>query len=112
MSEAKREWVVASKAGVPQEDLADVLAVLDDYGSEPYHREKERVQLAVLRLSRWRHEPLRDLMDTARADYRDVLMAAEYWREPNLPQDGPEGRPSNTRGGPARVPRWLYSTEQ
>jgi hypothetical protein len=61
---------------------ADVLAVLDRYGTESYHRERERVQLAILKLceEEGRDDPAA-YVDAACADYRDVLAWAE---SPNL----------------------------
>ncbi len=56
---------------------AAVLDLLDQYGSEPHHRERERVHLAIVELSRGSLDELRRLMDYAKRDYRDVL----YWTE-------------------------------
>lgn len=62
------------------EDFDEAMAILDDYGSEDYHLWKEGVQLAVLKMSNGKLERLRGSMETARGDYRDVIMIA---REPN-----------------------------
>jgi len=66
----------------PGREPADVLAVLDRYGGESYHRERERVQLAILKLceEEGRDDPTA-YVETACADYRDVLAWAE---SPNL----------------------------
>jgi hypothetical protein len=62
----------------------DVLAALDRYGTEPYHREIERVQHAILELARGDVEELETLVRAAVVDYRDVL----YWRTLESPPDG------------------------
>lgn len=66
----------------PGRELAEVLAVLDRYGAESHHRERERVQLAILKLcdGEARDDPTA-YVEAACADYRDVLAWAE---SPNL----------------------------
>ncbi|MEM1210073.1 MAG: hypothetical protein AAGI54_12480 [Planctomycetota bacterium] len=54
------------------------LVVLDTYGDEQWHREKCRVQLAVLMSCNGKLERLRDLIEIAKLDYRDVLVGAEF----------------------------------
>jgi hypothetical protein len=56
----------------------EVFAVLDRYGVESSERERDRVQLAVLKLARGRMESLRRELEAAKYDYRDTLSAAEY----------------------------------
>jgi hypothetical protein len=58
----------------PAELFAQVLAVLDEYE----HRERERVQLAVLKLAGGSMKRLRYEIEGAKCDYRDVLSPAEY----------------------------------
>ena len=53
-------------------------AELSRYGSEAHEREAERVRLAILRLCDGQLERLADMVATAKQDYRDVLMWAEY----------------------------------
>lgn len=55
-----------------------VLAMLDGYGTESWHRELWRVRLAVLKLADGSLDGLRSALDIARVDYRDVLALAEY----------------------------------
>ena len=62
----------------PSEDCATVMALLDDYGTKSYEREKDRVQLAVLKLAAGSIDDLLCLIQTAKLDYRDVLSLAEY----------------------------------
>jgi GrpB-like predicted nucleotidyltransferase (UPF0157 family) len=65
----------------PAVALTDVLAVVDNYGAEPYQREKERVQMAALKIAGGNLARLREAMALARTDYRDVLATAEYPNE-------------------------------
>ena len=67
-----------------------VLELLDTYGVESYERERERVQLAILKLSAGSEEKVREYVDVAKRDYRDVLFWAEYPEESKL--DTPEKR--------------------
>lgn len=75
--------VLAKIADVlPDRDAAEVLAVLDRYGTEPHEQERRRVQLAVLKLCDEAAEPdLERTVADAKADFRDVLVWAEA---PNL----------------------------
>lgn len=74
MLAAVRQWL-------PDEDTATVLAVLDAYGTEPYERERERVQIAILKLSEGNVDKLLQCVTAAKLDYRDVLYWAEYSEE-------------------------------
>src|SRR5260370_23832906 len=69
---------------------ARVLELLDGYGVESYERERERVQLAILKLSEGNEEKLREFIAVAKRDYRDVLFWAENPEESRL--DTPEKR--------------------
>lgn len=62
----------------PPAKAEKVLAILDQYGSESSHRERNRVQLAILKLSGGDIQKLRDEVKIANSDYRDVLAPAEY----------------------------------
>jgi hypothetical protein len=57
-------------------EAAEALLLLDAYGDN----DRDRVQLALLRLSGGDMRRLRTLLDDARRDYRDTLAAAEYDR--------------------------------
>lgn len=57
---------------------AEALAALDTYGAEPWQRERERVQLAVLKQPGGRLDALRRFLELAKSDYRDALVGAEY----------------------------------
>ena len=67
-----------------------VLELLDSYGVESYERERERVQLDILKLSTGSEEKVRDYVAVAKRDYRDVVFWAEYPEESRL--DTPEKR--------------------
>jgi hypothetical protein len=55
-----------------------VLALLAEYGREDWHREVDRVHLAILKLSAGDIDALRRELEAAKSDYRDVLAFAEY----------------------------------
>jgi hypothetical protein len=67
-----------------------VLELLDAYGVEAYERERERVQLAILKLSEGNEEKVREFVAVAKRDYRDVLFWADNPEEAKL--DTPEKR--------------------
>lgn len=61
----------------PSGQYEDVMSVLAEYG-ETWHREPDRVQLAVLKLAAGKLDALRQNIKIAKEDYRDVLAGAEY----------------------------------
>ncbi len=73
MTHTRADVVAAVRAGFPGSDAATILAILDLYGTEPYEREKERVQLAVVALSQGSEDKLLYFVQCAKTDYRDVL---------------------------------------
>lgn len=83
--------LVERKAGdeFPGEDTPRVMTILDQYGVRPHERERERVQLAILKLSGGKLEELQKQVEVAKKDYRDVLLYAEYplWAESPLPME-------------------------
>lgn len=58
--------------------LRTALAVLDQYGSEPWHKEIARVRLAALKLASRDISALQAHVNVACRDFRDVLSSAEY----------------------------------
>ena len=84
------EVVAVVQKTFAESDWARVLELLDDYGVESYERERERVQLAILKLSEGKEEKLGEFVAVAKRDYRDVLFWAEYPEEARL--DTPEKR--------------------
>lgn len=73
MPPTREEVLAAVAASFPGRDPAPILALLDRYGTEPWERERERVQLAILALAEGDAPKLGDLVDAAKRDYRDVL---------------------------------------
>ncbi len=65
--------LAAVRASFPHNDAATILSVLDLYGTEPYEREKERVQLAIVALAAGDEDKLLYFVQCAKTDYRDVL---------------------------------------
>jgi hypothetical protein len=75
---ATREAVLQSVAlHFPDQDPASIMAILDTYGPDAGHPEKARVQLAVLTRSEGDLKKLREWLEVAKVDYRDVLRGAE-----------------------------------
>ena len=63
----------------PNQALTTITDALNLYGVEPFERERERVQLAILKLSKGDLDQLWYYLDRAKQDYRDVLYWAEYY---------------------------------
>jgi len=51
---------------------------LQRYGNEQHERETARVRVAILKVAGASREQIREWVDVAKRDYRDVLAAAEY----------------------------------
>jgi hypothetical protein len=82
MVDYKRDLVIAkAKQCFPNEDQGKVMGILDLYGEESHWREKERVQIAILKLSGGDLENLRAYAEIAKSDFRDVLASAEFPEE-------------------------------
>ena len=62
-----------------------VLGILDRYGAESWHRERERVHLAILKQCNGDVGRVSTLVERACADFREVLAGAEYPEEFSLP---------------------------
>lgn len=60
------------------DEYASVMAILSEYGTEKWHRERARVQLAALKWANGSVRRLRTSVGSAKCDYRDVLAGAEY----------------------------------
>ena len=84
MPHSRDEVVAVVRKTFPESAHARVLELLDTYGVESYERERERVQLAILKLSDGNEEKLREFVAVAKRDYRDVLFWAEYPEESRL----------------------------
>jgi hypothetical protein len=77
MPQTRDEVIAAIRTAFPPGDETIILAVLDLYGTEPYERERERVQIAIVGLSAGSEEKLKELVQVAKTDYRDILA----WQE-------------------------------
>ena len=74
----EREAVIAAvRAAFPSGDLTVIVELLDHYGTEPYERERERVQLSIVSLSQGSEDKLLQLIQIAKTDYRDILSWVE-----------------------------------
>ncbi|MGB3543445.1 hypothetical protein [Rubrivirga sp.] len=60
------------------EDVDEARSVLEGYGAEEWHRERDRVWLAVIKQSGGSVVQLQEWVDLACRDYRDALAGAEY----------------------------------
>jgi hypothetical protein len=78
MSFSREDVLTAVTQWFPNEDSATVMSVLDFYGIETYERERERGQIAILKLSQGNADKLLHNVQVAKQDYRDVLYWAEY----------------------------------
>ena len=76
VSRADVERVV--RRDFPADRFDEVIATLDEYGTEDWQRERDRVQLAVLKLAGGNFDHLRGYIEWAKSDFRDVLGPAEY----------------------------------
>ncbi|HEX9748471.1 MAG TPA: hypothetical protein VGB86_08715 [Methylomirabilota bacterium] len=56
----------AAEAAFPEGRVSGVMELLSRYGTEPHERERERVQLATLKLSEGDEVRLRDLVNLAK----------------------------------------------
>lgn len=78
----------------PEEQHEIVRDVLDWYGDQDYQRDPIRVRLAALKLADGDLGELKEMINAARVDYRDILSWAEYPNE----LDRSLGRNKMTRG--------------
>ena len=60
------------------EDPETVLRVLDEYGTERCHQERDRVHLAILKHSGGSIGRLRQAVEIAKSDCRDAIAPGEY----------------------------------
>jgi hypothetical protein len=88
VAQSRNDVAARVEDGFDESRWASVLEALDRYGVEPHERERERVQLAILRLSAGNEDKIREYVAIAKRDYRDVLLWAEHPQEARL--DTPE----------------------
>lgn len=60
------------------DEYATVTAMRGEYRPEKWRQGCNRVQLAVLKVANGNVQKLRACLDSAKQDYRDILVAAEY----------------------------------
>jgi hypothetical protein len=84
MAHTREEVVAVVQKTFPETSHTRMLELLDCYGVESYERERERVQLAILKLSEGNEEKLREFVAVAKRDYRDVLFWADNPAEARL----------------------------
>ena len=75
-TEADLERIIARDFS--SESIPAVRALLSRYGTEDWHREILRVQMACLKCANGDLQALEQEAEAACRDYRDVLSAAEY----------------------------------
>ena len=81
MTRKKRGWdPVRQKIARywPDADPEEIMSVLNEYGTESFERGRQRVHLAILKLSEGQRDELPKLVKMAKRDYRDVLAYAQY----------------------------------
>jgi len=102
------------KRDFPPEQVAAVLAALEECGKEKWQREADRVRLAILKLANRDLQKLRYWLEAAKCDYRDVLGPAEYPRyhkkwNPKKAASEEEWRKKMIDSDWAQYERWLKS---
>src|ERR1041384_5108875 len=90
MPHTRDDVIAVVQKTFPESAHARVLELLDTYAVESYERERERVQLAILKLSEGNEQKLREFVAVAKRDYRDLFFWAENPDEAKL--DTPEVR--------------------
>lgn len=78
----------------PADEIVSVMQMLNKYGTESWHREIPRVQIASLKVANGDKQRLSACLKSAMKDYRNVLSAAEYplygkrgWTRQGLPEE-------------------------
>jgi len=83
---------------------------VDGYGTEAWHKERDRVQLAVLMQCDGKVERLRQLVELAGRDFRDALVGAEYPEEVQAsPKTPPAEMAAIRQRDRAQYEAWLAS---
>jgi hypothetical protein len=68
------DWI---KRYFTAEQIPEVMNILSEYGKETWHRETERVKRDAVILSRGSIGKLKNAIELAKNDYRDVLISEE-----------------------------------
>ena len=90
MAHSREDVLAAIRATFPKGSRTRAWELLDTIGPAAHEGERERVQLAILKLSQGNEEKLRQGVEVAKRDFRDALLLAEYADEAKL--DTPEKR--------------------
>jgi hypothetical protein len=85
MERLSPEVIAVVRTQFASADRPLVLELLQRYGHAPHEREHDRVYLALLELSQGDVGKLREALNVAKVDYRDVLVWAEDRRNPVSP---------------------------
>ncbi len=88
MAHTREDVLALIRASFGEEDRDLAARLLDAYPTEACALERERVQLAIIKLSQGSVEKLKEHLAVAEADYRDVLLWADDPREARI--DTPE----------------------
>ena len=80
----------AVREAFPDADHAEIMALLNTYGTQPYERERERVQLTIVRICQGDVSKLPYQVEIAKIDYRDILVFAN--RPIPTPEEGAKDR--------------------
>ena len=85
MERLSPEVIAAIRTQFSSAEQPLVLELLQRYGDAPHEREQDRVCLALLELSQGDVGKLREALDVAKTDYRDVLVWAGERTNPVSP---------------------------
>ena len=73
MPHTRDDVLAAAAAAFQPGELATILAELDLYGIERHEPERARVQLAIIELSGGSKDKIREYVQVAKTDYRDIV---------------------------------------
>ncbi len=76
---------------------AEAESLLQTYGQESWHREADRVRVAILKLAGDSLEEVQHFLDVANQDFRDVLASAEYPEQMSHPPLNPGNRDEHAK---------------
>ena len=68
---------LAVREAFPVADHAEILKLLNTYGTQPYERERERVQLTIVKICQGDPAKVPYQVEVAKIDYRDILVFAD-----------------------------------
>ena len=77
----------AANKQFPKDYVQEIMDILDLYGEDKEEQDRERVQLAILKLSNGDMGKLEHYCAMAKDDFRDVLYWAEYTADAKLMPD-------------------------